>query len=788
MEIFQDFFLVMNYFVLLMPQKKNTKDMKYGYIIVALVLILVSSIHAQKVGVVLSGGGARGAAHIGVIKALEENNVPIDYITGTSIGAIVGSLYAMGYTPDEMLELMLSEDFGNWQTGNVKNEYIYYFKKPEDIPQFMTFSINLKDSLLFNNLLPGSLVNPIQMNLAFVELFAQANAKAVWNFDNLFVPFRCMGADIYGKRAITFRNGDLGEAVRVSMTFPFVFKPVWKDGVPLFDGGIYNNFPVNVMKEDFNPDFIVGSAVRGGGLRPSENPVQQLEPMVMQKTDYEVFEEDGMLIEMRFPDVFLLDFYKAREVMQVGYDHTMAVIDSIKKRAGREVRLEEVMARRKSFKESLPPLKFHQIYVTGVTDEQQQYIISQLTRDMDGDFTMEEFRRAYFKMLTYSKIKEIIPSTIYNWKNETFDLYLSVTIKDEINVSIGGNISSHQANQLFLGLDFQSLGEMSAEYNANFQMGNSFSGVSLDGRLFPSARLPGFFGVKMAFSNKNYSQSQSLFYEDLVPAFIKKRERFIRFRYGFPFFYHSKIDVFTGYGVLSDYYFQSSVFSDAGFDVSKYNLFNVGVRFERKSLNYRQYPTEGRHQYLIAQYVNGNEAFKAGGSYRFSDVRKHDWLGLKGTWINYPVTKKKFNLGLMGETVLSTKKLSSNYTASILSSSRFAPTPHSKISFNEAFRADSYLAAGIMPLIKFNDRLHFRFEGYAFMPLRETKKIDVDGKAIAKYGKYFNTFQGMGEAALVLQLPFISVSLYANGYSFPKNNFNVGLNIGYILFDSGFFD
>ena len=761
--------------------------MKRGYLVFLSFLIIASS-SAQKVGVVLSGGGARGAAHIGVIKALEENNVPIDYITGTSMGAIVGSLYAMGYTPDEMLELVLSEEFGYWQTGAVKNEHIFYFKKPDDTPQFMTFSFNLNDSLAFNSLLPGSIINPIQMNQAFLELYAPATAKAVWNFDNLFVPFRCMGADVYGKRSITFRNGDLGEAVRISMTFPFVFKPVWKDGTPLFDGGIYDNFPIGVMREDFNPDYIIGSATRGGGLRPSENPVNQIEAMIMQKTEYEVPEEEGILIQMRFPDVFLLDFYKAKEVMQVGYERTLAVIDSIKARAGREVPLEDVMERRKAYKESLPPLKFKNIYVTGVTEEQRNYIISQLTRDMEGDFTMEEFRRAYFRMLTFSKIKEIIPSTLYNRVNQTFDLYLSVEIKDELKVSIGGNISSHQANQLFLGLDYQSLGEMSADYNMNFQMGNSFSGVSVDGRLFPSARIPGYIGVKLAYSNKNYSQSQSLFYEDLVPAFIKKRERFIRIRYGFPFLYGSKVEVFTGLGTLTDYYYQTTNFTDLNFDASKYNLFNTGFRFERNSLNYRQYPTEGRHQYLTTQFITGNEVFKTGDNYRYSNVRKHEWFYVKGAWIKYQPVTRIVNLGLMGEAVFSNKKFSSNYTATILRANAFAPTPHSKISFNEAFRADSYLATGVIPVVKITDRLHFRFEGYGFIPLQEIKKEVKEDQFIAQHGNYFNSFQMMGEAALSFQLPFISISLFANGYSFPKNNFNFGLNIGYLLFDSGFFE
>ena len=92
-------------------------------------LTLTSTIQAQKVGLVLSGGGAKGLTHIGIIRALEENNIPIDYITGTSMGAIIGSLYAMGYSPDDMEKLLKSEDFKRWYSGDIEEKYIYYFKK-----------------------------------------------------------------------------------------------------------------------------------------------------------------------------------------------------------------------------------------------------------------------------------------------------------------------------------------------------------------------------------------------------------------------------------------------------------------------------------------------------------------------------------------------------------------------------------------------------------------------------------------------------------------------------------
>ena len=195
--------------------------------LILLLLLLSTTLQAQKVGLVLSGGGAKGLTHIGVIRALEENNVPIDYITGTSMGAIIGSLYAMGYTPDEMTEILKSDDFKKWSTGEVEEEYMYYFKRNIPTPEFINIRLNFKDSISIKpHFLPSSIVDPVQMNLVFVDIYARATGAAKGNFDKLFVPFRCIASDVYNKKQLIMRSGDLGDAVRASMTFPFMFKPM----------------------------------------------------------------------------------------------------------------------------------------------------------------------------------------------------------------------------------------------------------------------------------------------------------------------------------------------------------------------------------------------------------------------------------------------------------------------------------------------------------------------------------------------------------------------------------
>lgn len=770
--------------------------MKRISIVISFFFILINSLQAQRVGLVLSGGGAKGAAHIGVIKAFEENEIPIDYITGTSIGAIIGSLYAMGYTPDEMLQLMLSKEFGYWQTGTVEDDYMYYFRKPDPTPEMAHFSIDMSDSLqIKTNFLPQSLINPIQMNQAFMALYAQATAKAAWNFDNLFVPFRCIGSDIYNKKPVIFKNGDLGEAVRISMTFPLFFKPVWKDSVPMFDGGIYDNFPVKTMKEDFHPDFIFGVALSTGKSKPSNNPYNQIETMIMQETNYEVDEEDGMIIRFNMPDVSLLDFQKANEIMEMGYKRTMSLIDSIKGRVHRKMPLDSLNLRRKQYKESLPPLVFKNIYITGVSESQQKYIESQLHRDINQEFSMEEFKRAYFKMLAYSKIKEIVPKAIYNRVNKTFDLHLYITMSDEINIGLGGNISSHQANQLYLGLGYRYLGRYAADMNADFQVGNSFSGVMLNGRMYLQTRIPTYINWQGVFSYKRYSESQSLFYEDVVPAFIKQHELYMKLKLGFPFLNRAKAEIGFGYGQLNDYYYQNTEvsFADRDYEHSRYNLFSGSLNIEQNSLSTKVYPISGVKRSLNAQYITGTEKYKPNVATKPTKNNTHSWLQMKAHWEQYHELSKLFNLGYTGELVLSSKNLMENYTASILQAPAFTPTPHSTIVFNEAFRANQYATLGISPILKLGKFVHFRLDLYGFLPLYEIKKHTevLENNYVMTlpyYGKFLDSFKYMGEAAFVVHLPFTSISLYANGYSYPSKNFNFGINIGYLLFNPKLLD
>ena len=275
---------------------------------------------------------------------------------------------------------------------------MYFFKEPPPTPDFTTVHIQLGDSVkILNSLLPSSLVNPIQMNQAFMGLFAQATAQCNGDFDKLFVPFRCVASDVFDKKAVVFSSGSLGDAVRASMTFPFVFKPLTINGVPMFDGGIYDNFPINCMKKDFDPGFILGVSLSGESITPSKsNLYEQVEAMIMQKTDYHVDSLSGILLQVDLPDVNLLDFQKGRESFLVGYNRAMSIMPEIKARVHRERSAQVLALMRMQYRNQFHPLLFKRVIVKGCSESQAHYIERQFTESKGDVFTFEDFKRVYF--------------------------------------------------------------------------------------------------------------------------------------------------------------------------------------------------------------------------------------------------------------------------------------------------------------------------------------------------------------------------------------------------------
>lgn len=154
-------------------------------------------------------------------------------------------------------------------------------------------------------------------------------------------------------------KGDLGDAVRASMSFPGMFKPIEIDSVLAYDGGIYDNFPVSTMIKDFHPDVIIGSVVSSNPSKPKEGDIMgQLENMIMQKTDYSIPDSLGIMMTFKYTDVGLMDFDRYDELHDIGYNRTIQLMDSIKQRISRRTSYRMLEKKRIDFKREMPEFKF----------------------------------------------------------------------------------------------------------------------------------------------------------------------------------------------------------------------------------------------------------------------------------------------------------------------------------------------------------------------------------------------------------------------------------------------
>lgn len=756
-----------------------------------LALIMLSGIlNAQSVGLVLSGGGAKGIAHIGIIQALEENDIPIDYITGTSIGAIIGGLYAMGYTPQEMLDLLSSKEFQQCYSGEIDKDNTYYIKQNDPTPELYSIQATLGDSIATVQALPVSLIDPIHMNIKIPELCIQATAACGEDFDKLFVPFRCVAADVYNKKEIVFSHGDLGNSVRASMTFPLVFRPIRIGNVLAYDGGIYNNFPADVMKRDFAPDYIIGSVVSTNHEQPSDNDiVAQVESMIMQTSNYELPDTNGILMNFDLQgEVGLLDFNRAQYLFDLGYSTTLQLIDSIRSKVSRTVPLDSVNARRETYKQTFPEVVFKDITVSGTTANQRHYIINEIRPAGHRYVRFKDFKKAYFRLMSEKAIKEIFPTATYNPKDKTFNLHLEISMEDNLALTFGGGLSTNNINQIYYGVNYNHIGRHSTEVLLDGQFGRMYNNIQFMSRINLSTNIPTSFRVIGSHSTMDHFKQSFLFSDNTTPALSKQSETFAKVKLALPFMTQHKAEFGLGYGKIADSYIQNSTIdlNQLEYNTNTYHLWGGSVLFKRNSLNTPQYATKGVSQQILAQIFTGTNTYVPNSQQQeTSSTEGVSWLQLGIKDQHYLPFTPDFTLGTYIEGYYSSRNLAENYTATMLQAGTFSPTPCMLFTYNPTFRANQYIAAGLKPVYMFNTYLQLRFETYVFIPIYPILRNE-EGKA--HYGKPFSTIAHIEELSLVGRFSTFVLSAYLNHNSSSSNSISAGISLGWYMMNNRFIE
>ena len=738
----------------------------------------------QSVALVLSGGGSKGLAHIGVIKALEENQVPIDYVGGTSIGAIIGSLYAIGLTPDEMVQIVKSENFENWVSGYITKEYRYFFKSEYPNPDIISIGFDLSDTIAKTQF-PLSIIPSHLMDFAFMEIYSSASALSDYDFDRLYVPFLCVGSDISNSREVVFRKGDLAQAVRASMTFPVYFRPILIDGNIMYDGGIYNNFPVERVKEQFNPGFIIGSKAAQGNKPPDEFDIMaHIENMVMEPVDYHISNSEGILIDMKFENASLIDFQRIEEFVEIGYNTTLKLLDSIKMeihRTGQDSA--DLAASREEFKSRLPDLIFNDIIIEGLNDDQKKYVEKSIRRN-DATISLKELRSEYLKLVHDKNLKYIYPQAEFNPEDSLFKLRMRIIPQSSIEANFGLFFATSGQSQTYLGFSYRNLSEIAAHLKGNIQFGRLYDGVNLGVRFDYPAKTPAYFDLSFNINRFNFNQANTnFFFEDLKPSFIIQNQMNFRFDLGVPYTVNGIFQGGIAVGRNNDIYYQDKNFQSTDTsDVSILNQATVFVGMKRSTLNEKQFATSGDFRKFTIRAGYDSELYKPGSTsdLDYDQREKYFWFGACYKDVSYFKLSKYFTLGTTFVAQLTIKPLLSNYFATIIEAPVFNPNMITNGLFLEEYRANNYLAAGVMPVLNISNQIHLKLEGYGFFPVQEILKGEDN---TAYTGNYFKSFKTIFSGSINVITPIGPISLNTSYLPEEDKKWIVQLSYGYLLFN-----
>lgn len=762
-----------------------------SYNIVLFLLCTIFTAQAQKVALVLSGGGSRGAAHIGVIKALEENNIPIDCITGTSIGAIVGGLYAAGYSPQEMEILLTSDKFKQWLSGRFDEKYIYYFTQKPNDASWVTLKFNYDTAWQY--ILPTNIVSPLMMDFAFMEIFSGAGAVCNENFDSLFIPFRCVAANIEDNEAYIFRNGNLGEAIRASMTYPFYFKPIRVNDKLMFDGGMYNNFPADVALADFKPDVIIGSKVAGNYDSPNEDDIfSQIGNMLMAKTDYQIPMNKGILITPKVDPVNVVDFSKTKTFIDSGYNATIQNIDSIKRLINRSSNVDSVNKRRTQFINQYPPLLIDVINISGIDNRQFSYINRILRKSQSHLFSrkkkiapieLEKIKPQYFRLLNEGKVERIYPKLQYNGMTKYYDLLLDVKKEKNLILDFGGNISSRAINQAFVQGQLLHWGKRTYKATANLYFGSFYNSAHVRGNIEFPYKTPLKYELSWTYNYFDFYKNRKVFYEDKQPSYLIINENFINTNLCLPAGNKAKIQFGGNIGNLNDNYYQTNHFgrTDTA-DKTVFKFMAPELIFELNSLNKKQYANKGTFFQLKGNYIYGSEKTTPGSTSIDKKIynKHHEWFYFKLHYLTFPIQTAYYKLGFNTENVYSNPAFFNNYSASILNAPSYKPIPELNAFFIPNLRAHTYVSAGLINICSFNRNWDLRLESYIFQPYQELIQQE-DNTAV--FGAIFERRYLVNAAGIVFHSPLGPISIMGNYINTGNDSFSVVFNFGYLIFN-----
>ena len=433
-----------------------------------------------KIGLVLSGGGAKGFAHIGVLKEIDKAGLQIDYIGGTSMGAIVGGLYAIGYSGEQIEQIVLDTDFISVLRDKLPRKSESFFEKEHGGNTIVTLPIKNRSLNLPKGVSKGQNVLNLLMELL-------ASVEGVNDFTKLPIPFYCVATDVETGGPILIEKGSLALALRASGSFPTLLNPVNLNDKLLVDGGIANNFPVSIMKSK-NMDIIIGVDAEGKlNKKEKLNSVIDIMNQVISYQMYSKSEQEKKKLDVYIhPNIYgytVVNFDKKEEILQKGIDEAKKFRAVFK----------ELSAKQKN-KRKVKRIKFDdtkhlitEISVDGSKHYTEAFVLGKVKLKKGDSISRKEITKRIYS-LSATKNYERIEYNLFKKEDSTYKFNLTLKESDDnANLKLGvhydflyrsGVLANYNQKHLLIENDLFSLDMILGDnlrYKLNYFVDNGFN-------------------------------------------------------------------------------------------------------------------------------------------------------------------------------------------------------------------------------------------------------------------------------------------------------------------------
>jgi NTE family protein len=556
------------------------KRIFYSFIIV----FFASILHGQevktnpKIGLVLSGGGAKGFAHVGVLKVLEEAKIPVDYIAGTSIGSIVGGLYSCGYDAMTLEKLVKSQDWTNLLSNEYKSEFANPFDKTEESRYAVSFPFEQKKLALSDGILNG------QNALEYLT-YLTIGYHDVFDFSKLPIPFLCIATDLATGDEVVLNKGCLPKAIRASFAVPAAFTSTEIDGKKLVDGGIVNNYPVDRCRE-MGADIIIGVDITDSLM--TSNELKDIPDVIAQMISFMGKQKKNE--NVRAADINIRPYLRGFSAADFGAESAIKMIQLGEEAARRA--LPQLIRLRDSLRLEVKPriarqpigndstLVISNIEVTGTDRTQIAFYLGQVGIKHNQRVTMEHLRNGISRLYSTGNY-EFVNFQVVGNRSKT----LQIEVKERKN------------NKINAGLRYDSDYKSSMLLNLTLRNQNFFgSRLSVDAKLSEYPMFAAHYSLDRGwkpgfFSKILYVEDRFNRYED-----DKKTAEIDKTLINLQLASHSYLNDATRFtiGGSMDSYRTGSVIGDTtGYNIFNETYFNLFSKIEHNSLDKVYFPTRG---------------------------------------------------------------------------------------------------------------------------------------------------------------------------------------------------